>query len=108
MIFFFFFYSTTADKDLLHTSLVHTYYFQKSMPHLPIPKLEHTCSRYLVSQRVILSDEEYTATEKLVKQFESGEGKKLQEDLKAHDKQNKHTSYISGRTITDENFVMDN
>lgn len=35
-------------------------------------------------------------TEKLVQDFQSGVGKQLHEELVAQDKNNKHTSYISG------------
>ena len=92
-------YSTSSDNDLLHVSLLPTDHFQKSLPRLPIPKLEKTCERYLTSQRVILSDEEYATTEKLVKAFGSGEGVQLNEALVAHDKANKHTNYVSGAYV---------
>lgn len=46
-----------------------TYYFQKSLPRLPIPKIEKTLERYLEAQRPILSDEEYKFTETACKKF---------------------------------------
>lgn len=36
------------------------------------------------------------ATEKIAQDFQSGVGKQLHEELVAQDKNNKHTSYISG------------
>lgn len=41
--------------------------------------------------------ENYRKTEVLCKDFENGIGKELHAHLLAQDKQNKHTSYISGR-----------
>lgn len=39
----------------------------------------------------------YSNTERLAHDFQSGVGKQLHEELVAQDKQNKHTSYISGK-----------
>lgn len=39
----------------------------------------------------------FRKTEQFCKSFENGTGKELHKQLVAHDKQNKHTSYISGR-----------
>ncbi|GLD74092.1 carnitine O-palmitoyltransferase 2, mitochondrial-like protein [Lates japonicus] len=71
-------------------------HYQKSLPRLPIPKLEDTIRRYLAAQRPLLDDDQFRATEKLAQDFQSGVGKQLHEELIAHDKNNKHTSYISG------------
>lgn len=49
--------------QFLHKSNMNTYYFQKSLPRLPIPKAEKTLERYLVAQRPISTDEEYKITE---------------------------------------------
>ncbi|XP_071960672.1 carnitine O-palmitoyltransferase 2, mitochondrial-like isoform X2 [Antedon mediterranea] len=85
-----------SDADFLHESILHTMHFQRSLPRLPIPKLNNTCSRYLESQRVILNDEEFNKTKAIVEQFEGNEGQALHKELVALNKQNKHTSYISG------------
>lgn len=82
--------------DYLHRSVVPTMHYQKSLPRLPVPKLEDTVRRYLAAQRPLLDDEQYSATEKLARDFQSGVGKRLHEELAAQDKNNKHTSYISG------------
>ncbi|PIK40111.1 putative carnitine O-palmitoyltransferase 2, mitochondrial [Apostichopus japonicus] len=87
---------STNDSDYLQDSIIPTMHFQAGLPRLPVPKLEDTCKRYLASQKPILSDDAYAQTAKLVKDFEAKEGKDLQKQLKAQDKQNKHTSYISG------------
>nr|XP_033773163.1 carnitine O-palmitoyltransferase 2, mitochondrial isoform X2 [Geotrypetes seraphini] len=63
---------------------------------LPIPKLEDTMRRYLNAQRPLLNEEQYRKTEQLARNFEKGIGKQLHKQLVAEDKQNKHTSYISG------------
>ncbi|KAG7487662.1 hypothetical protein MATL_G00025920 [Megalops atlanticus] len=90
-------YSTKdgPDSEYLHKSIVPTMHYQKSLPRLPVPKLEDTIRRYLAAQRPLLNDEEYSKTEKLAHDFQSGVGKELHEELVAQDKNNKHTSYIS-------------
>ena len=84
------------EYQFLQRSLVPTDVFQKSLPHLPIPKLEDTCHRYLASQKPLLSTESYETTEKLVKAFMTGQGAQIHKTLLAQDKANKQTSYISG------------
>lgn len=99
-------------------SKVPSLHYQASLPRLPIPKLNDSCERYLKAIRPTLSDEEYQRTEKFVADFQrpggSGECKWVamkdeilvhkyslnvvyQERLIAFDKENKHTSYISGK-----------
>ncbi|KAJ8279052.1 hypothetical protein COCON_G00061180 [Conger conger] len=70
-------------------------HYQRSLPRLPVPKLEDTIKRYLAAQRLLLNDEQYRNTEKLAHNFQSGVGKELHNDLVAQDMKNKHTSYIS-------------
>ncbi len=62
------------EEDFLHRSIVPTDHFQRSLPRLPIPKLEDTCQRYLASQRPLLTKDEYKVTEKLVEDFKVGPG----------------------------------
>lgn len=85
-----------GDSEYLHRSIVPTMHFQKSLPRLPVPKLEDTIKRYLNAQRPLLDDEQYSKTEQLARNFQNGEGKQLHEELVLQDKENKHTSYISG------------
>lgn len=80
----------------LHRSIVPTMHYQDSLPRLPIPKLEDTMRRYLSAQKPLLDDGQFRKTEQFCKSFENGIGKELHEQLVAQDKQNKHTSYISG------------
>lgn len=70
-------------------------HFQKSLPRLPLPKLEATCDRYLRSLEPVVSGEELENTRKLVADFKDGRGKGLHAQLEQQDQQNKHTSYIS-------------
>ncbi|KAM4641075.1 carnitine O-palmitoyltransferase 2, mitochondrial [Discoglossus pictus] len=88
--------TSTADSEYLHRSIVPTMHFQKSLPRLPIPKLEDSIKRYLNAQRPLLDDEQFRHTEQLARSFASAAGKQLHEELVASDKQHKHTSYISG------------
>ncbi|XP_066478949.1 carnitine O-palmitoyltransferase 2, mitochondrial isoform X1 [Tiliqua scincoides] len=83
-------------SEYLHRSLVPTMHYQKSLPRLPIPKLEDTMRRYLNAQKPLLNDDQFRKTEQLAVSFENGVGRELHERLVAQDKQNKHTSYISG------------
>ncbi|XP_077391467.1 carnitine O-palmitoyltransferase 2, mitochondrial isoform X2 [Festucalex cinctus] len=86
----------SSSSEYLHRSIVPTMHYQKSLPRLPVPKLEDTIRRYLAAQQPLLDEQQFRHTEKLAQDFLAGEGKKLQEELLAQDKQNKHTSYISG------------
>lgn len=84
-----------TSSQYLHESVVPSMHYQKSLPRLPVPKLEDTIRRYLAAQRPLLDDDQISNTEKLARDFQSGEGKRLHEELVAQDKNNKHTSYIS-------------
>ncbi|KAF4072349.1 hypothetical protein AMELA_G00262090 [Ameiurus melas] len=90
-------YSTKYEgSEYLHRSIVPSMHYQKSLPRLPVPKLEDTIRRYLAAQKPLLNEEQYSKTEKLAHEFQNGIGKQLHEELVAQDKMNKHTSYISG------------
>lgn len=67
----------SSSSDYIHESIVPSDHFQKSLPRLPIPKLEQTCERYLASQAVLQTEEEHAVTQKLVEEFLKGEGKGL-------------------------------
>ncbi|CAJ0568579.1 unnamed protein product, partial [Mesorhabditis spiculigera] len=86
---------TDAEYQFLHKSELPSYHFQKSLRRLPIPKLSDTANRYLASAKVVLGEADYARTEKLMREFENGEGKELQEELLKYDKNHKDTSYIS-------------
>ncbi|UYV69813.1 CPT2 [Cordylochernes scorpioides] len=85
-----------VDYQYLQKSKVPTYHFQKSLPRLPIPELELSCSRYLEALKPLLTEAQMKETSHLVDNFKATEGKILHQDLVKKDKQNKHTSYISG------------
>ena len=71
-------YFKSEKYQLLHKSPVHTLKFQKSLPRLPIPKLDATCRRYLESQKAITDDPEvYKNTESIVMDFMNGEGVRI-------------------------------
>ncbi|XP_054644844.1 carnitine O-palmitoyltransferase 2, mitochondrial [Dunckerocampus dactyliophorus] len=86
----------SSSSEYLHRSVVPSMHYQKSLPRLRIPKLEETIRKYLAAQKPLLDDDHFRTTEKLAQDFLTGEGKSLQEDLVAQDKNNNHTSYISG------------
>lgn len=83
------------DYQYIQKSKVPTMHFQKSLPRLPIPKLEDTCQRYLAAQRPLLDDAQFERTKNNVDRFRSAEGDVLQNLLQVKDKKNKDTSYIS-------------
>lgn len=64
----------TKEYQYLPGGPLPTYYFQKSLPRLPIPKLELTCQRYLEAMRPLLTNEQYGKTEKYVADFQKGVG----------------------------------
>ena len=90
----------TLERNLnyqfLQESPVSSDYFQPSLFRLPIPKLEESCSRYLATQKQLLSQEQYLCTEEKVKAFLSNEGQYLHKKLLTRDKAHRETSYISG------------
>ncbi|XP_042339647.1 carnitine O-palmitoyltransferase 2, mitochondrial [Plectropomus leopardus] len=88
--------SKKGSAEYLHQSVVPSMHYQKSLPRLPIPKLEDSIRRYLAAQRPLLNDDQFRTTEKHAQDFQSGVGKQLHEELVTQDKNNKHTSYISG------------
>lgn len=58
----------------------------KSLPKLPIPKLEDTCKRYLRALEGLQAPEEHENTKKIVNEFmTSGEGEKWQNRLVEYD-----------------------
>lgn len=84
------------DIQFLQQSILPTDFFQKSLPRLPIPKLEKTCERYLQSlQPIICNREQFENTTRIVKNFELSIGKELHDKLLKSNRINKHTSYIS-------------
>ncbi|GIX72261.1 carnitine O-palmitoyltransferase 2, mitochondrial [Caerostris extrusa] len=88
--------SLRAKDQFLQRSIVPTNHFQDSLPRLPVPELEKTCERYLTAIKPLISAEKLQKTQQIVNKFKSEEGKEFQEELKALNKRNKHTSYISG------------
>lgn len=58
-----------------------TYSFQRSLPRMPVPRLEKTVEGYLSSARLLQSPEEYEATEAAARAFLANEGPKLQRYL---------------------------
>lgn len=93
--------ATTNTKDddyqYMQRGQIPMLHFQRSLPRLPIPKLEQTCERYLAAAQPLITDKtSYEHLVKLVEQFRTtGIGQQLQKLLIEHDKANKHTSYIS-------------
>uniref|UniRef100_A0A182P8A9 Choline/carnitine acyltransferase domain-containing protein n=1 Tax=Anopheles epiroticus TaxID=199890 RepID=A0A182P8A9_9DIPT len=87
---------TTGDEyQYLQRSKIPMLHFQPSLPRLPIPELEKTCTRYLAAQQPLLSPDAFERTKEVVTQFSKEDGPKLQTLLKEFDAANKHTSYIS-------------
>ncbi|KAK7496706.1 hypothetical protein BaRGS_00012113 [Batillaria attramentaria] len=87
---------SSPDRNYIQRSTVPTYHFQKSLPRLPVPKLEKTCERFLKSLTPLVSSEQHAKTADVLAKFQQNEGKELHEELLAQNKKNKHTSYISG------------
>ncbi|XP_036944665.1 carnitine O-palmitoyltransferase 1, liver isoform [Acanthopagrus latus] len=58
------------------------YSYQTSLPHLPVPAIKDTVSRYLQSVRPLLTDPEYKRMTELASHFELNLGNRLQRYLK--------------------------
>ena len=58
-----------------------TFKYQKSLPSLPVPKLEDTLERFLKKASPLISKEELEKAKESVERFKSGSGKSLQEEL---------------------------
>ena len=76
-------------------TIIPTYHFQKSLPRLPIPKLEDSLSRYLSAVEPIVTSQELAQTQRAVLEFQNGVGLALHRALIARDAANTHTSYIN-------------
>ncbi|CAF1164128.1 unnamed protein product [Rotaria sordida] len=78
-------------------SILSTDHFQYSLPRLPIPKLDKTCERYLTAIKPILNNDEnaFQETQKIVTDFRTGDGKRLDVQLRQKNRLNRNTSYIS-------------
>lgn len=61
----------THQKPLLYSN-------QNSLPHLPVPPLEQTCRKFLLSVKPLLDENEFKEMEKLVEGFKNKEGKRFQ------------------------------
>jgi carnitine O-palmitoyltransferase 2 len=85
---------SSKEYQYLEQSPVPTEKFLASLPRLPIPKLDSTCDKYLSTQKPLLDQEQFIQTKGIVDRFRTS-GKDLDDKLRAHDKANKHTSYIN-------------
>lgn len=69
-----------------------TYAHQDKLPKLPIPDLDATCERYILSLEPLQTSREHTETENAVQEFLRTDGPGLQEKLKSYSQN--QTSYI--------------
>lgn len=68
--------------------------YQASLPKLPVPALESTCSKYLETVKPLVTPEAYARTEAVVSEFlASPLAQKLQDRLK--DRASENTSWLS-------------
>ncbi|CAD7085804.1 unnamed protein product [Hermetia illucens] len=69
----------------------------QNLPRFPVQPLQETLQKFLKTAVVHLTDNEYLETEKKVKEFESGEGAKLQRLLEATAK--KELNWLASRWL---------
>ena len=69
--------NSLKNGQFLQQSTVPTMHFQRSLPRLPIPKLEKTVERYLKAQEPLQTKEEHTKTAGLARKFLEKDGKGL-------------------------------
>lgn len=74
-----------------------TYAYQRSLPHLPVPTLASTTSKYLESVQPHLTPDEYKRTKKVVEEFATSDlAKTLQERLQARAADtDKHSNWLA-------------
>lgn len=70
--------------QFLPRSALPSYYFQKSLPRLPIPKLEMTCQRYLECVENIMSSKEFEKTKQAVLEFQADAGIGINNNIKVY------------------------
>jgi carnitine O-palmitoyltransferase 2 len=85
---------SSVNKNYLHETNIPTYYFQDSLPKIPIPPLEDTVKRYIASAKPLLTEEEFQNTSTIADEFLKGKGKELQDKLISKDK-SQYTSYYN-------------
>ena len=85
------------EYNFFKQSILATDHFQYSLPRLPIPSLNKTCERYLTAVTPILNDDRniLEETRRIVDDFCTGDGKRLDAQLRHKNRLNRHTSYIS-------------
>ncbi|CAF0953943.1 unnamed protein product [Rotaria magnacalcarata] len=85
------------EYNFFKRSILSTDHFQYSLPRLPIPKLDKTCERYLAAVKPILNNDDnvFKQTQQIVTDFCSGDGKRLDAQLRHKNALNRNTSYIS-------------
>lgn len=79
-----------------------TFEGQSKLPHLPIPKLEDTCQRYLSSLLPLQSPEQHAVTQRIVDDFLQNQGPTLQKQLQEYD--STRASYIE--EFWDESYLQ--
>jgi carnitine O-acetyltransferase len=79
-----------------------TFEGQSKLPHLPIPKLEDTCQRYLSSLLPLQSPEQHAATQRIVEDFLQNQGPTLQKQLQEY--ASTRASYIE--EFWDESYLQ--
>ena len=101
--------SSYPPSSYLETSSLPTLFFQPHLLQLPVPSLPNSCQLYLSAVQPLLDPEQYAHVKNLV----SGlliEGVRIQQALVKRNKQNKHTSYITGpwtdRYLRDRSSVV--
>ena len=85
---------SSVKNNYLHETNIPTYYFQDSLPKIPIPPLEDTVTRFLASAKPLLTEEEFENTSNIANEFLNGKGKELNDALVVKDK-NQYTSYYN-------------
>ncbi|KAJ3356447.1 Carnitine O-acetyltransferase mitochondrial [Allomyces javanicus] len=70
---------------------------QATLPKLPVPTLDETLAKYLVTVRPLLSDADYARTEAAVREFAKpgGQGEQLQQRLLERAEAEKATSWLA-------------
>ena len=83
---------SSLERNYLQRSIIPSYYFQKSLPRLPLPLLEKTSDRFLKALTQLVNVEQLAATTNVVEKFQLNEGRGRQHCFS-------NASNVSGMTI---------
>lgn len=81
-----------------------TFSRQNELPKLPVPSLEESCKKYLVSLESLQTPEQHAQTKRVVAEFLQNEGPQMQQELLEYAKT--QNSYVE--EFWDDSYLLGN